>query len=85
MALGWKREDVINLIILHQFLETLTMKDFFLRIFTSQSLSVDNGKASQGQAIQDLGQKSSYTKLETEIEPYWTWDKNLVIYEMDSL
>ena len=46
------------------------MKDFFPGIFTSQSLSVDNDKASRGRAIQGLGQKSSYTKLETEIEPY---------------
>ena len=48
------------------------MKDFFPEIFTSQSLSVNNDKASWGRAMQDLGQKSSYTKLETGIEPYWT-------------
>ena len=44
------------------------MKDFFPEIFTSQSLSVNNDKARR--AMQDLGQKSSYTKLETGIEPY---------------
>ena len=61
------------------------MKDFFPGIFTSQSLSVDNDKASWGRAIQGLRQKSSYTRLETEIEPYWTWGKNQAIYEMDGL
>ena len=61
------------------------MKDFFPEIFTSQSLSANNDKASWGRAMQDLGQKSSYIKLETGIEPYWTWGKNQAIYEVDGL
>ena len=61
------------------------MKGFFPGISTSQSLSVDNDKASRGRAIQGLGQKSSYTKLETEIELHLTWGKNQAIYEMDDL
>ena len=48
------------------------MKGFFPGISTSQSLSVDDDKASRGRAIQGLGQKSSYTKLETEIELHLT-------------
>ena len=61
------------------------MKGFFPEIFTSQSLSANNDEASWGRAMQDLGQRSSYTKLETEIEPYWAWGKDQVIYEVDGL
>ena len=35
--------------------------------------------------MQDLGQKSGYTKLEAGIEPYWTRGKNQAIYEVDGL
>ena len=43
------------------------MKDFFPEIFASQFLSVGNDKANQGRAIQDLGQKSSYTSLRQKL------------------
>ena len=81
MALGWKREDITDPIILHQFLEALLWKISF----QGSSLVDLYDRASRGRAIQDLGQKSSYTKLETGIEPHWTWGKNQAIYEMDGL